>query len=341
MKALVYRGPGVLVVEDRVEPSPGTGEVVVAVRAAGICGSDIHGAAGRTGRRTPGLVMGHELAGVVVAQGAGVDRPRRGARVAVYPMLACGECDPCRAGARQRCERRRVIGVDLPGGYAEYVAVPAANCWQLRRGTTLAQGALAEPLAVGLHATSVAGVRRGDTVAVLGAGAIGLCVLLACQRRGARRVFVTDLVPERLALAEALGGIPGSAAGDDVADRIAPAAGPLTRVIDAVGRSETVRTALAIAAAGGRVAVVGMDSPQVELPLFELVVGERTLAGVYAYTPREYARAVRLINTRRVDVTPLIGRTCALGDLPDLFVRLQRGEVAAPRVVADIGGGPA
>ena len=340
MKALVYQGPGTLTLEDRAAPSPGAGEVLVAVRAAGICGSDIHGASGRTGRRAPGLVMGHEVAGVVADLGAGVERPRRGARVAVFPMLTCGVCEACRRGVTQRCARRRLIGVDTPGGYAEYLVAPAANCWPLRRRTTFAQGALAEPLAVGLHAAAVAGVRRGETVAVLGAGAIGLCVLLACRRRGARRVFITDVVPERLALAEALGGVAVSARDDDVVSRIAAAAGPLPRVVDAVGRDETVRTALQLTAAGGRVAVVGIDAPRVDLPLQDLVARERTLAGVYAYTAREYARALRLINTRRVDVTPLIGRTCRLDDLPDLFPRLQRGEVTAPRVVVELGGGP-
>jgi len=341
VKAVVYQGPGRLVLEERGEPAPGPGEVVVAVRAAGICGSDIHGASGRTGRRAPGLVMGHEIAGVVAVRGAGVERPRLGARVAVFPMLTCGVCEACRRGATQRCAQRRLIGVDTPGGFAESVVAPAANCVPLARGTTFAQGALAEPLAVGMHAAAVAGVRRGETVAVLGAGAIGLCVLLACRRRGARRVFITDVVPERLALAEALGGVAVSARDGDVVSRIVAEAGPIPRIVDAVGRDETLRTALALAAVGGRIALVGVDSPQVELPLHELVTRERTLAGVYAYTAREYGRAVRLINARRVDVTPLAGRTCRLDDLPELFPGLQRGEVAAPRVVVDLGGGPA
>jgi len=335
----VYRGPGVVVLEDRPAPSPGAGQVLVAVRAAGVCGSDIHGAAGETGRRTPGVVMGHELAGVVVDRGSGVERPAPGTRVAVFPMLTCSECAACRHGTPELCERRRVLGVDLPGAYAEYVVVPAANCLALRRATTFAQGALAEPLAVGLHATAIAGVRRGDVVAVLGAGGIGLCTLLACRLRGASRVFVTETVPERLAVAEALGGIAMSARDGDAVDRITVVAGAPRRVVDTVGRDETIREALRLVAAGGRVAVVGLATPQVGVRLDDLVTRERVLAGVYACTPAEYARAVRLINRRRVDVTPLIGRTCTLDDLPELFPQLMRGEVAAPRVVVGFSDG--
>ena len=281
--------------------------------------------------------MGHELAGVVVDRGPGVDWPAAGARVAVFPMLTCSECAACRHGTPELCERRRLLGIDLPGAYAEYVVVPAANCLALRRGTTFAQGALAEPLAVGLHATAIAGVRRGDVIAVLGAGGIGLCTLLACRLRGAARVFVTEIVPERLAVAEALGATAISARDGDAADRITVAAGAPRRVVDTVGRDETIREALRLVAAGGRVAVVGLAKAQVAVRLDDLVTHERVLAGACAYTPAEYARAVRLINRRRVDVTPLIGRTCTLDDLPALFPQLMRGEVAAPRVVVGVG----
>lgn len=338
MKALVYKGPGVVAMEDQVEPRPGPGEVLVAVRAVGVCGSDVHGFTGGTGRRVPGAVMGHEVAGVVLAHGPGVEKPRQGTRVAIFPILACHRCGACLHGQPQLCERRRVLGVEAPGAYAEYVVVPAGNCRPLRRTTSFAQGALAEPLAVGLHAAALAGVGRGDVTAVIGAGGIGLCVLLACRLRGAFRIYVTDVVPERLALAEALGGVPVSARDPvPVEHVIVRGAGPLGRVVDTVGISETLRQALALTGAGGRVVVVGMGAPRVELPLYELITRERVMLGAYAYTAREHARAVRLINRHRVDVTPLIGRTCTLPDLPDLLPRLVRGEIPAPRVVVGVG----
>lgn len=337
MKALVYKGPGAVAIEEQPDPRPGPGEVVVAVRAVGVCGSDIHGFTGRTGRRAPGQVMGHEAAGVVVSHGPGAERPREGSRVAIFPILSCHRCDACLQGQPQVCADRRVLGVQVPGAYAEYMVVPAGNCRAMRRTTSFAQAALAEPLAVGLHAAALSGVRRGDISAVLGAGGIGLCTLLACRLRGASRIYVTDIMPERLALVEALGGIPISARDADPVERILREAGPLGRVIDAVGDTATLRQALALAAAGGRIVVVGMGSPQVELPLYDLITREREVAGAYAYTAREYARAVTLINRRRVDLTLLIGRTCALPDLPDIFPRLVRGEISAPRVVVGIG----
>jgi len=338
MEALVYKGPGVVAMEHQADPQPGPGEVLVAVRAVGVCGSDVHGFAGGTGRRSAGSVMGHEAAGVVLAHGPGIEKPRRGTRVAIFPILACHRCDACKHARPQLCDRRRVLGVEAPGAYAEYVVVPAGNCRPLRRTTSFAQGALAEPLAVGLHAITLAGVRRGAVAAVIGAGGIGLCVLLAARLRGASRIYVTDIVPERLALVEALGGIPISARDQDAVDRVLrDAGGPLACVVDAVGISDTVRQALALTGAGGRVVVVGMGAPRVELPLYDLITRERVMLGAYAYTAREHARAVRLINRRRVDVTPLIGRTCTLPDLPEILPRLVRGEIPAPRVVVGIG----
>jgi L-iditol 2-dehydrogenase len=341
VKALVYKRPGVVEIEEQPDPRPASDEVLVAVRAVGICGSDVHGFAGVTGRRAPGMVMGHEAAGVVSALGQGVERPRRGSRVAIFPIRACGTCAACLRGEPQICTNRRVLGVHLPGAYAEYVVVPSGNCRPLRRTTTFAQGALAEPLAVGLHAVRLSGVSRGDPIAILGAGGIGLCALLACRLRGARSIYVTDVVTERLALAEALGGIPISPREVDPVARIHREVGPLASVIDAVGVAETLRQSLALSAPGGRIVMVGMGSPTVDLPLYDLITQERTLWGAYAYTVSDYARAVRLINRRRVDVTPLIGRTCALGDLPDLFPRLQQGEVTAPRVVVGFADGVA
>lgn len=336
MKALVYREPGLVEIVERDLPRPGPDEVVVAVRAAGICGSDVHGFTGSTGRRSPGQVMGHEAAGEVVAVGERVDRPRPGSRVALYPLVACRQCPACWRGQPQRCAKRRVVGVDFPGAFAEYVVVPAANCRPVGQRTSFLHAALAEPLAVGLHAAAVGGVRPGEPTVVLGAGGIGLCTLLACQLRGASPVYVTDLIPERLAVAEALGGVAVPASADPV-DTLRRRQGPVARVIDTVGTSTTLAQALAMAGSGGRVVVVGLAAPDVHVPLYELVTHERHLVGAYAYTAREYDRAVRLIARRRIDVTPLVGRTCGLEDLPEVFIRLARGEITSPRVVASLG----
>jgi L-iditol 2-dehydrogenase len=337
VKALVYKGPGVVALEDHTTPRPGAGEVLVAVRAVGVCGSDIHGFSGTTGRRAPGIVMGHEVAGVVMGGGPGAARPRPGSRVAVFPIVSCHRCEACRRGRPQVCADRRVLGVQLPGAFAEYLVVPARNCRPLRPTVSFARGALAEPLAVGLHAVALAAGRRGRPAAVLGAGGIGLCALLAFRLRGVSPVYVTDLVPERLALAKALGGIPVDAREADPVERILAHAGPLAGVVDAVGNAATLRQALALAAAGGRVVVVGMGSPTVDLPLFDLITYERVLVGSYAYTAREYARAVTFINRGLPDVARLIGQTCGLPDLPEILPRLLRGEITVPRVVVSIG----
>src|SRR3954467_8701869 len=151
MRALVYYGPHEMRLEEIPAPTPGPGEALVQVKAAGICGSDIHGYTGASGRRTAGMVMGHELAGVVTELGPGAEGVEVGARVAVNPLLYCGEGPACRAGNEQLCRKRRSIGVNmgLLGGFADFVTAPVRNLAPLADQISFAEGSMAEPLAVG------------------------------------------------------------------------------------------------------------------------------------------------------------------------------------------------
>src|SRR4051794_715142 len=181
MRALVYYGPHDMRLEEIPRPQPGKGEVLVEVKAAGICGSDIHGYTGASGRRTAGMVMGHELAGIVSELGPDVEGVQVGTRVAINPLLYCGECADCRSGNEQLCRNRRTIGVNtgLLGGFAEFVTAPARNAVPLGNEISFAEGSMAEPLAVGLRASTVAGpwpsVSSSQPLAILGGGTIGLC----------------------------------------------------------------------------------------------------------------------------------------------------------------------
>src|SRR5438105_1693166 len=172
MREIVYHGPHDMSEEDIPRPPLGTGEVMVKVRATGICGSDIHGYTGASGRRAAGMVMGHELAGSIEELGRGVEGIEVGTRVAVNPLLNCGRCDQCRAGSEELCRNRKTIGVNtgLLGGFSEFVVAPARNAIPLVDEITFAEGSMAEPLAVGLRATTVAGPRRGEPMAILGGG---------------------------------------------------------------------------------------------------------------------------------------------------------------------------
>ncbi len=193
MQALVYAGPGTMVLEERVAPTPGPGDVILSVASAGICGSDIHGYTGASGRRTPGIVMGHEIAGDVVAAGANVDRALLGRSFVICPLLTCGMCPYCQAGMEQLCAKRSYVGIGQDGGFAEMVRVPAASLVSIPTGLDPAIASLAEPTAVAMHAVDRAPDLRGASILVTGAGPIGLLIARVATAAGsAARVVNTE-----------------------------------------------------------------------------------------------------------------------------------------------------
>ena len=198
MQAVVYTGPLTIEVQDIPEPAAAPGEVVVDVRAVGICGSELEGFASQSPFRVPPLVMGHEFAGV---------RTDTGDHVAVNPLVACGVCDICARGLANVCRHRQIIGIQRPGGYAERVAVPAVNCHVAQAGVPFTALALAEPLANGVHALGL--VQRHDPwpqrVGIIGGGAIGLGQALLAKGRGIPEVELCDLSPDRLDAARRAG----------------------------------------------------------------------------------------------------------------------------------------
>ncbi len=210
MRALVYYGPHDMREEQIPTPWPGRDEALVKVVATGICGSDIHGYTGASGRRVAGMVMGHELAGIVQELGTLSEKKpiALGTRVAVNPLLYCGECADCQEGNEQLCRNRRTIGVNtgLLGGFADFVVAPTRNLVQLADDISFAEGSMAEPLAVALRATTLAELQPSQPTAILGGGTIGLCCLILCLRLGADPVFVTDVAQHKLDMIALLGG---------------------------------------------------------------------------------------------------------------------------------------
>src|SRR5215207_7473278 len=204
MRAIVWQGPNEMTVEEQPDPpDPGPGELILRPEAVGICGSEVEGYLGHMGNRTPPLVMGHEFAGTVVAAGEGASE-FEGARVAVNPLSGCGECRLCRAGDTNLCRDRVLIGVHVPGAFADFVTVPAADARVLPDGVSARVGALMEPLANGVHAVRLAppGV---ESAVVLGAGTIGLMTVQAALLEGILHVAVIEPQDERRARAAELG----------------------------------------------------------------------------------------------------------------------------------------
>jgi L-iditol 2-dehydrogenase len=335
MKALVFRGPGSMPLEDRPDPVPGPGDVVVAVRASGICGSDVHGFQGATGRRRIGVAMGHEAAGEIVAVGEAVRDRRVGERVVLRSILACGVCDRCRHGQPNVCLDRRGLGMQFDGAYAERVAVPEAMVELLPDGLDVLDAALVEPLAVALHAVNLTPFALLDRVAIVGAGSIGLLTLLAVRRRGAGTVVVTDRDPHRVELARALGADAAIdvSAGDPVAAVLdATDGGGADAVFEAVGIAPTVAQSIAVARPGGHVTWVGNSAPEVPLPMQQLVTRELTVRGAYAFVD-EFAAAIDALASGWIDAHALIERVAPLEEGEELFRQLAAGTLPAVKVV--------
>jgi L-iditol 2-dehydrogenase len=310
MRALQLVAPSTLAVVDLPQPSPGPGEVRLRVRACGICGSDLHGMDGSSGRRIPPLVMGHEGSGTVDAVGEGVTAWKAGDRVTFDSTVWCGECGYCRRGQVNLCDFRQVVGVACAefrrdGAFAEFVVLPQRILHRLPDGLSFEEAAFAEPVGVALHAVARAGELAGASVLVVGAGLIGLLVIQALKRAGAARVIAVDLDAGRLELARKLG-----------ADEtfISGAAVPQVDVaMEVVGAAATVDLAVRSVRKGGRVVLVGNLSPSVPLPLQLVVTRELDVLGSCAIAG-EYADALDAVASGAIQVKPLISARVDLAD---------------------------
>lgn len=210
MKALLLTDYKQLELTDMPKPEIGANDVLVSVQACGICGSDIHGYDGSSGRRIPPLVMGHEASGVIAAKGSGVTGSEEGDRVTFDSMVSCGTCHFCRAGDINLCDNRRVLGVSCGeyrqhGCFAEYVTLPQNILYKLPDALSFDHAAMIEAVSVAVHAANRTPVKLGDTAVVVGSGMIGLLVIQAIRLAGCSRIIATDLSDERLAVARQLG----------------------------------------------------------------------------------------------------------------------------------------
>lgn len=320
MKAAVFHGKGDMAVTDVRQPEPGPEEVVVRVAACGICGTDRHIFHGEFSTRPP-VIIGHEYSGEITAIGRGVTGLAVGDRVAIDPNIPCGECGPCRRGQVHMCRHLTALGVDIDGGFAEYSLVPEAQCFPIPDSLTYLEGALAEPVACCIHGMDLAGVRSGDTVAVIGGGGIGQIMAQLARLQGAGRVIVSDLSASRRQMALDL----GADAVIDPRGEDPSAPGGLLEdgahvVIEAVGSASTSAQALQWAAPGGMVLWFGVTPPDQSVMLNPNMIFEKelTIRGA-RINPFTHSRAIALLGSGRLAVAPLITHQAPLEALPELL----------------------
>ena len=340
MKSLLLTEYSKLSIADMPRPEPGPGEVLIRVAACGICGSDVHGYDGSSGRRIPPLVMGHEAAGAIAAVGSEVTRFKVGDRVTFDSTVYCGECIYCRRGDVNLCDRREVVGVSCGdyrrhGAFAEYISVPERIVYKMPNRMSFPEAAMLEALAVAVHAVKVSGVKKGDTTLVVGAGMIGLLTMQALRAAGAGRVMIADIDETRLTMAELLGADEAlRGTGGLIAEETLKRTGGVGAdvVFDAVGRTKTVAESIDSVRKGGTVTLIGNIAPEVTLPLQKVVSRQIRLQGSAA-SSGEYPEGMELLASGRVQVRPLITAVAPLEEGPRWFERLHAQEPNLMKVV--------
>lgn len=328
MKALLLDAPSHLTLVERDLPVPAADEVRIRIRAVGICGSDLHGWDGSTGRRRPPVVMGHEAAGEIESVGPGVEGWRPGDAVTFDSTVYCGECAACKSGEVNLCAERRVLGVSCAdyrqdGAFAEYLVLPARLLLRLPAGLTFVRAAMVEPVSIAMHAVSRAG-QPGDTAIVVGAGMIGLFIVQALKFAGWNRVIAVDINDDRLALAKELGAAAvfnsrdAKGALDQLRKLVLDGA---AAAIEVVGIEPTIDLAIRSVRRGGRVVLVGNLSPAVPVPLQIVVTNEVSILGSCA-SAGEYPAALEAIASGGIKVDPLISTVAPLAEGAEWFERL-------------------
>lgn len=322
MRALVFKSPWEMAVEEREIRDPHPGEVLIKIVATGVCGSDLHGFTGHTGRRHPEQVMGHETVGTVIGMGDGVSGLQLEQSVVVNPAMSCGKCPQCELGEEQRCTDLRVLGVypEWDAAFAEYMVVPAANLIPLPPQTPTHLGALAEPLAVGWHAVRRARLAPDERVVVIGGGPIGQAVALGVKRAGIDVITVTENLSSRRDLLRRLGF--HAVAPDEASDVLGALPSQPTTVFDAVGTSQSVAQGLNMTGRGGRLVLIGMAEPQINFAAFDVSVQERDIIGTFCYSKNDFVSTVEWLSANIDIAEQLVDAVEPLEAGPTVFQEL-------------------
>jgi L-iditol 2-dehydrogenase len=329
LKALIFTKPYCLEYSDFPEPVLGNDDVLIRVKACGICGSDIQGFTGTTGRRIPPLIMGHEAAGVIEDFGQNVNDFKKGDRVCFDSTVYCNKCGPCLKGYFNRCENRQVLGVSTPafkrhGAFAEYVAVPWWIVAKIPDNMSFIHAALLEPVSIGMHAANRASISADDTVVVIGAGPIGLFILQFCKLKNVKKVIACDINEFRLDVALELG---ADYVVNPLKSDIKEAIFKQTEnkganvTFEAVGYAKTFQDAISVTRTGGCVVAVGNLENKAEFDLQQFIARELTFVGSYA-SSGEFRDCINLVASGKIKVESLISDVLPLSDGSQAFDRL-------------------
>lgn len=343
MKALVLTGPRQFSYQEVETPLPGPGEVRIHIRVCAVCGSDVHGIDGSTGRRRPPVIMGHEASGVIDAVGEGVTEWKKGDRVTFDSTIYCGECDMCRAGHVNLCANRRVLGVSCAeyrqnGAFAEYVCVPERILYRLPDEVSFLSASMVEPLSIACHAALRAPITRGGTVLVAGVGTIGMLVVQVVKSMGAGLIIAADIDEKRLNMSLSCGA-------DETVNSAEP--GALEKILDltggrgvdfafdATGISATVNLCARAGALNAHIVLIGNVAPSVDFPLQIAVTRQQTFHGSCA-SAGEYPQCLELIASGDIDAASLVSKVVPLEEGGEWINRVYDREPGLYKIALEV-----
>ena len=318
MQAGVYTGVENLKLQEWPKPELNPGEMLVKVRYAGICGTDMMIHAGRHPRVVPPRVLGHEIFGTVVeTRATGDSKLKEGDRVAVFPLISCGRCAPCREGSAHVCEKLGLLGIDTDGGFAEYVKATPEQLIPVPPGVDDEQAALVEPLSVAVHVVRTSGFTAGDTALVTGAGPIGNLIAQVLRATGARRVLVSEAKPFRRDLAERMGFAVVNPLETKPVELIPQLTGDsfVDHVFEATGATAAYRDAVQSCKVRGHITFVGLPKLPPEVDVLNLVFKEIRTSGARVYTPKDFRVAISLLEQGAIDVKSVVTDRLPLKDI--------------------------
>jgi 2-desacetyl-2-hydroxyethyl bacteriochlorophyllide A dehydrogenase len=340
MRALVLEDYDKFIFKDIPVPKiANDDDVLVKVKAASVCGSDVHGMSGSTGRRLPPIIMGHEASGQIVEVGSGVKKLNAGDRVVFNSTLFCGRCDYCQHGMVNLCDERKVFGVSceeykINGAYAEYIVVPERIVYPIPDHVSYEQAALIEPFSVGFHAVRVAELGLADTVLVYGSGTIGSFIIQSLRIKGAGKIIAADIDDDKLVLAKEMGAdyVINSKKNDVASEikKIAP--NGLDIVFDVVGKASVARQGLDLLKKGGTIVLVGLMDKEISFPVQRITSWQLRIQGTYISSD-EYPACIELISSGRVNLDPFVKHYVPLSEAPTWFKRLQAAEKGLHKVI--------
>ena len=343
MKALVYTEPYTFKYTDVDDPKPANDEVLIRVKYCGICGSDVHGYTGSTGRRVPPMIMGHEISGDIAEVGNEVEGFNSGDRVSFEPPIFCGHCLYCLSGQGNICENRKVVGVSVDewkvdGGMAEFLTVPSHVVHKLPDSLSYEEATQLDATSVAVHAVNRSDISLNDTVVIVGTGTIGLLALQAAKAKGAGVVVVTDVNDSRLEFAKKLG---ADLAFNPTKVNLVEEIKEITYgvgadvAIEAVGFEATFNQAMAVTKTGGQMTVIGNSQRMAQTNIQEIVVRELTIRGNYASKSGEFAACLDLIASGTIKIEPLINQILPLQEAPQAFEELDSGKSTKIKVLLE------